>query len=219
MGLVWIPFLRSPRAVSPVPHIAFSVTPTAITILRVMQWMAVVLCCVSLAVALTWWNDSVVMEETATHLDGVVRRLNQANTNRAERMTRERLTLSADQIAAITRDVRFVNQLAEKRAFSWSRLLADLESTLPPHMALRTVQLNFQDSTVALHGSAAALQDIRTFMTNLEHHTAFRHAALASHRLEHQERQPSQASMAVPDTMQSERGVDFQLTVGYRPSW
>ncbi|HMW88347.1 MAG: PilN domain-containing protein [Nitrospira sp.] len=219
MGLAWIPFLRSPRAVSPVPHIAFSVTPTAITILRVMQWMAVVLCCVSLAVALTWWNDSVVMEETATHLDGVVRRLNQANTNRAERMTRERLTLSADQIAAITRDVRFVNQLAEKRAFSWSRLLADLESTLPPHMALRTVQLNFQDSTVALHGSAASLQDIRTFMTNLEHHTAFRHAALASHRLEHQERQPSQASMAVPDTMQSARGVDFQLTVGYRPSW
>ena len=219
MGLAWIPFLRSPRAVSPVPHIAFSVTPTAITILRVMQWMAVVLCCVSLAVALTWWNDSVVMEETATHLDGVVRRLNQANTNRAESMSRERLTLSADQIAAITRDVRFVNQLAEKRAFSWSRLLADLESTLPPHMALRTVQLNFQDSTVALHGSAASLQDIRTFMTNLEHHTAFRHAALASHRLEHQERQPSQASMAVPDTMQSARGVDFQLTVGYRPSW
>ena len=49
VGLVWIPFLRSPSAVSPVPHIAFSVTPTAITILRVMQWMAVVLCCASLS--------------------------------------------------------------------------------------------------------------------------------------------------------------------------
>ncbi len=220
VGLVWIPFLRSPSAVSPVPHIAFSVTPTAITILRVMQWMAVVLCCASLAVAFTWWNDSVVMEETATHLDKAVQRLNQANTSRAERMTRERLTLSADQIATITRDVRFVNQLAEKRAFSWSRLLADLETTIPPHMALRTVQLNFQDSTVALHGSAASLQDIHTFMTNLEHHAAFRHAALASHRLEHQESQPaggSQASMATPDTVHSARGVDFQLTVGYRP--
>ena len=93
VGLVWIPFLRSPSASSPVPHVVFSVTPAAITILRVMQWMAVVVCCTSLAVAFTWWNDSVVMEETATHLDGVVQRLNQANTSRSESMTRDRLTL------------------------------------------------------------------------------------------------------------------------------
>ena len=75
---------------------------------------------------------------------------------------------------------------------------------------------------MALHGSAASLQDIHAFMTNLEHHAAFWHAALASHRLEHQESQQaraSQASMATPDTMQPGRGVDFQLTVGYRPSW
>ncbi len=221
VSVAWVPFLRSPSASRSMPYITLSITPTAIAILRVMQWMAVVLCCASLAAALKWWSDSVVMEETATHLDGVVQRLNQANTSRAERMTRERLTLSVEQIATITREVRFVNQLAEKRAFSWSRLLADLETTIPPHMALCTVQLNFQDSTVALHGSAASLQDIHTFMTNLEQHAAFRHAALASHRLEHQEGQSSrasQASMATPDTMQSARGVDFQLTVGYRPS-
>ena len=221
VSVAWVPFLRSPSASRSMPYITLSITPTAIAILRVMQWMAVVLCCASLAAALKWWSDSVVMEETATHLDGVVQRLNQANTSRAERMTRERLTLSVEQIATITREVRFVNQLAEKRAFSWSRLLADLETTIPPHMALRTVQLNFQDSTVALHGSAASLHDIHTFMTNLEQHAAFRHAALASHRLEHQESQParaSQASMATPDTLQPARGVDFQLTVGYRPS-
>ena len=221
ISVAWVPFLRSPNPSRPMPHVTLSITPTAITILRVMQWMAVVLCCASLAAACTWWNDSVVMEETATHLDKAVQRLHQANTSRAERMTRDQLTLSLEQIATITREVRFVNQLAEKRAFSWSRLLADLETTIPPQMALRTVQLNFQDSTVALHGSAASLHDIHTFMTNLEQHAAFRHAALASHRLEHQESQParaSQASMATPDTLQPARGVDFQLTVGYRPS-
>jgi len=173
VGLAWSPFLRSQSATNPVPHFALSVTPAAITILRVMQWMAVVVFCASLAVAFKWWNDSGVMEETATHLDGVVQRLNHANASRSEGMTRERLTLSVDQIATIKRDVRFVNQLAEKRTFSWSRLLADLETTIPPHMALRTVQLNFQDSTVALHGSAASLQDIHTFMTNLEHQRRF----------------------------------------------
>lgn len=220
VGLAWIPFLRSSSTCSPVPHLALSVTPAAITILRVMQWLAVVACCASLIAAFKWWNDSVVMEETAIRLEGVVQRLNQANTRQLDSLTRERLTLSADQIATITRDVRFVNALAEKRAFSWSRLLADLETTIPPHMALRTVQLNFQDSTVALHGSAASLQDIHTFMTSLDHHAVFRHAALASHRLEHQESQPSrtsQAGVATPDTAQSAPGVEFQLTVGYRP--
>jgi hypothetical protein len=158
VGLAWFPFLRSPSASSPVPHVVFSVTPAAITILRVMQWMAVVVCCTSLAVAFTWWNDSVVMEETATHLDGVVQRLNQANTSRSESMTRDRLTLSLDQIATIKRDVLFVNRLAEKRAFSWSRLLADLETTIPPHMALRTVQLTLSglDGGASRIGGVAA---------------------------------------------------------------
>ena len=86
-----------------------------------------------------------------------MRRLNQANTNRAERMTRERLTLSADQIATITRDVRFVNQLAEKRAFSWSRLLADLETTIP-HIwpSYRSIELSGLDRGASRIGGVAA---------------------------------------------------------------
>lgn len=116
----------------------------------------------------------------------------------------------------------FVNQLAEKRAFSWSRLLADLETTLPPRMALRTVRLNFQDAMVTLPQMAASLQDINTFMTSLEHHAAFRHAALVSHRLEQQESQQarplrvSETEQTMPPTA---RGVEFQLTVVYRPSF
>ncbi len=220
VGLRGSPFLRSQGTSSPVPHLALSITPPATKLLNVMQWVAVVVCCASLALTLKWWNDSVVMEATATHLDRVVQRLNHANTSRSESMTRERLTLSMDQIAAIQHNVLFVNQLAEKRAFSWSRLLADLEATIPPQMALRTIQLNFQDSTIALHGSAASLQDLHAFMSNLEHHTAFRHATLASHRIVHPEShplRPSQTNPAELDTLRSAPSVDFQLAVGYRP--
>lgn len=202
------------------PSLPFSITPTAVILLHVLQWMAVIIVVVSVWLAVSWWNDSIEMEETATHLDGVVQRLNHTNVSRSKNMTREGLTLSGDQIATIKHDVQFVNQLAEKRAFSWSRLLADLETTIPPRMALRTIQLNFQDSTVALHGSASSLQDIHAFMSNLEHHAAFRHATLASHRIEHQESQPARPSEASPvglDTARSARGVDFQLAVGYRP--
>lgn len=193
-----------------------------IRVMSHLQWLAVVVAVAASVLAVKWWQESVVMEDTAAHLDRVVTRLHHANARLSEDMIREQLTLSPDEIATVKREVVFVNELTEKRGFSWSRLLADLETTLPLHMALHTVRVNFHDSTIALHGSAASLQEVQTFVARLEQHAGFRHATLASHRLEH----PDTPQPHSPQAIELERArspvagrVDFQLTVGYRPSF
>lgn len=221
-SLTWPCSLRSTTSRPLVPRSGFSITPRMIQVMGLLQWLAVVVALAASALAVKWWQESVVMEETATHLDRVVTRLHHANARLSEDMSREQLTLSPEQIATVKREVVFVNELTDKRGFSWSRLLADLEMTLPSHMALHTVRVNFQDSTIALHGSAASLHEVQTFMARLEQHAAFRHATLASHRLEHPDTSQAHSSQ----TIEVERArspvagrVDFQLTVGYRPSF
>lgn len=217
-----IPFVQDGRATNGLPPLVLRVTAANIAWGRTVQWVAMLVSLSALGLSARWWNDSLLLDETALRLESVGQRLSQANSRFSQAMVRENLTLSPDQMAAITQEVRFVNQLSEKRSFSWSRLLGDLEATMPPQVALRSVQLNFQDATVSLHGAAPALQDVNSFMTRLEQHEAFRHAALASHRLEQQTsqqvRQP-QAAGTKQDRPEAERGVEFQMTVVYRPSF
>ncbi len=219
-SLTWPCAWRSTTSRPLVSRSGFSITPLVIRLVCLLQGVAVVVVLGASALAVRWWHESVVMEDTAIHLDRVVERLQHANARLSDAMTREQLTLSPEQIATVKREVVFVNELTDKRGFSWSRLLADLEMTLPAHMALHTVRVNFHDSTVALHGSAASLHEVQTFMARLEQHAAFRQATLASHRLEH----PDTPQAHAVHTIEAEQArlpvagrVDFQLTVSYRP--
>ncbi len=221
-SLNWPSAWRSTPSRPLVSRSGFSITPLVIRVVRLLQWVAVVVVLGASALAVKWWHESMVMEDTAIHLDRVVERLQHANARLSNDMTRAHLTLSPEQIATVKREVVFVNELADKRGFSWSRLLADLEMTLPSPVALHTVRVNFQDSTVALHGSAASLHDVQTFMARLEQHAAFRQATLTSHRLEPPDTPQAHAVHSIevePARIPVAGKVDFQLTVGYRPSF
>ena len=59
-------------------------------------------------------------------------------------------------LSAITdlarKDVRFVNQLAEKRGFLWTQLLSDLEEAVPAGISIRTIHRDEKTSTITIDG-------------------------------------------------------------------
>ncbi|MEW6246279.1 MAG: PilN domain-containing protein [Nitrospirota bacterium] len=168
----------------------------------------------SLTTAGWWWWESRTIEEAAVRYETAAERTKELNRRFAERMQQDRLTLSPQQIAKITREVTFANQLADKRAFSWARLLSDLEEALPPRVSVSSVRLNFQESTVALHGTAPTLRDLTALVDRLQSHGAFRNATLADHHVQ----KKREGSTGHARTSGSE-GVEFNLTVVYRPAF
>ncbi len=176
-----------------------------------VQWVqrALFLGSVAVFAVVGWWGwDSRAVEEEADRYEQSALRAERATKEFTERMRQDRLAFSQEQVATIREQVAFANQLSEKRGFSWTTLLSDLESTLPPHVALATIKLNFQDSAIVLEGTAVRLQDINRFVTQLHAHPAFRQAVLDRHETR-RERAEEQAAGDVP--------IEFALSVRYHP--
>jgi Tfp pilus assembly protein PilN len=134
-----------------------------------------------------WWEETRAIEEQAERLAAATTRSESLTGQLKAQMTRDALMMSPEEIARIKMDVVFLNQLAEKRAFSWVQLLSDLEATLPLPIAISSVKVNFQESTVALNGVAQDLSSLNMFVMNLQKHEAFRKAVLANHHVHEDE--------------------------------
>ena len=96
---------------------------------------------------------------------------------------REGIDLSAEALKRLPSDVELANQLLEKRTFSWTKFLTELEQTIPPRLALNSVRLDQAGTTVRLTGTAAALEDITAFTVGLQDHATFKDPILAQHRV------------------------------------
>lgn len=178
---------------------------------RVVQWIqrALVLSSIVAFAVVGWWAwDSRAVDETAAAYERSVERMEQAMKRFVEQMQQDRLVFSQEQVAMIREQVAFANQLSEKRSFSWTKLLSDLEATLPPHVALVNIKLDFQESAIVLEGTALRLQDVNTFITQLHAHRAFRHAVLDRHEARH-ERTENDAG--------GTDALEFRLSVRYLP--
>jgi Tfp pilus assembly protein PilN len=201
------------------PHLAMAVTAPTIHVVRLLQWMltSVILC--TFALSLWWWDQSARINETALQVEHAAERVNEANQHAKQTLIHAGLTLSAQQLTTIKRNVAFVNQLADKRAFSWARLLGDLEKAVPPRVAVQAVRLNFQDSTVSLSGVARTLHDINLFIEGLQRHPSFRNAALSDHHDVHQPGSVRIGGGPAGNETETGTGIVFQMTVLYRPSY
>lgn len=167
-----------------------------------------------------WWIlNSGSVEELATGYEQAKRRTESMTGTFKAQMERDQLTFSQEQVALIREEVAFAKQLSDKRSFSWTQLLNDLEETLPPHVALGSIKLNDQESSIVMEGVAEQLQDVNEFIQRLHVHRAFNQAVLDKHEM----RQDSSSDRAGDSWVAEGAGpsrrqyLEFRLAVRYRP--
>ena len=181
----------------------------------------------SFGVAFWCWRESQPLEENAVRYELSTARVQELNRQFADQMVRDGLTLTTEQMTTLVREVKFANQLAENRVFSWTGLLSDLEEAVPPRVSISSVTLNFKESTILLNGAVRALPDLTALVNSLESHSKFRKVVLSQHRVH---APPSGGATAASQPSgtdatnkmigkEGSRQVDFSLTVAYHPAF
>ena len=174
---------------------------------------------VALVMAGWWsWNSGSVEDLASSYEQAKARTESLASAFKAK-MQQDQLIFGQEQVARIREEVAFANQLSDKRSFSWTLLLNDLEETLPPRVSLASIKLNDQESTIVMEGVAERLQDVNEFIQHLQTHRAFNQALLDKHEM----RQDS-ANGRGGDSWTGEgpgpsrhQYLEFRLAVRYRP--
>lgn len=204
-----------PAALSGIPSVRLSVAPSTIRVVRLAQWVLSGILAIACALAGWWWWDSHLLEDEAARYVLATTRTEELNRQFTAQMQREQLTLTSQQMATIKQDVAFINQLADKRAFSWTQLLSDLEEALPPATSIGKIQLNMKESMVTFDGLAARMQDVHALMVSLQTRPAFSHPVLHHHKIVEAERAHTRQDDGGGVESPAPVGVEFSLTVTY----
>jgi hypothetical protein len=199
-----------------VPSLRLAIAPPLVSTLRALQWSLIGLTVLSIGFSGWWWLESQDDVAMAERYEAAAARTDVLNRQFEAQLAREGLTLPGDQIAMVQGKIAFANILSEKRAFSWTRLLSELEETVPAHVSIGSVKLDFQQSKVVLDGLARNLQDVNVFVQTLQHHRAFQKAVLAKHEI-HKGREGEAAAMPIEGGADiASHGIEFTLAVEYR---
>jgi Tfp pilus assembly protein PilN len=179
---------------------------------RLGQWGLSLLAVAAAGIAAWAWWASLDLTEEAYRYQQAAERVQRSAQQLVADSKVVGLELSDKQTGILAREASFANQLLEKRAFSRTRFLGDLESTLPPRISIGSVALNFKDSTITLNGAARTFKDLTTFVDGLERHPAFSNVVLSNHRIK--ESKDERKHGAAPDS--GIQTVEFTLTVIYQ---
>lgn len=79
-------------------------------------------------------------------------------------------------------DVAFVNRLVEKRMFSWTQFLSELEQAVPTGVGVLSIRLDPNSAVIQLAGAAHAFEDVTAFVTVLQNHPHFYDPVLTQHQ-------------------------------------
>jgi len=196
------------------PRLRLAFTSPWVCWIRVAQWSLCTLTATALGCAVWAWRESRTLEEQAHQYEQATKRMQMLTRQLVDEARRTGLELSDEQSSVLAREIVFANQLLEKRAFSWTRFLGDLESALPPRISIGSVALNFKDSTITLNGAARTFKDLLALIDGLEHHESFSNVVLSNHRIK--EAKPGEARKPSPASESGIHSVEFTLTVNYR---
>lgn len=200
-------FTKRPPARSGIPLAKLSVEPSVIRAMRGTQWgLSGLLICSGLLAG--WmWSKKYAVDEEATRYTMAAERTDALNQQFKAQLEHDQLTFSPAQIAEIQQEVQFVNQLAEKRGFSWIQLLHDLEEALPAGTSIGKIQRDVKTSTIAIDGRATSMSALNTLMSTLQGRSSFRLPVLHHHTFID--------SHHADGAGHGGAGVEFSLTVQY----
>jgi hypothetical protein len=207
-------FSRQQRV--PIMHLSFQ--SPAIAVVRLMQWALSLIALTSLGFAVSFLQESRSLDEQSDYYEQALTRQHRVTQLLTEDMARAGLTLTDEQINSMRKEIAFANQLTEKRDFSWTEMLYNLEEVMPPHVSINSVHLNFQDSTIQLQGTVKTIQDLDALVTKLNEAGTFSRVGLTEHSIRTNVG-PARRSTEAVEADQSERraanAIDFTLTVTY----
>lgn len=214
----WIVRARPQRkgAVPLPPQLMLTWVPPEVPLLRGAQGGLIGLILLCVGVSVWWWDESRTLNETAERFEAGIARTEIINRQFEASLKRESLTLPGDQIALIQGKIAFANQLTEKRSFSWTRLLSELEETVPAQVSVGSVKLDFHQSRIMLDGVAASLQDVNAFVHALQHHQAFHGAVLVKHEERKKQQATSVNQASGRESIGNGSRIEFSLAIEYR---
>lgn len=205
--------IKSPAACE-LPSLNLPLAARGFELVRVVEWGMALVIAGALASAAWFWLDSRRLDAEAVRYEQAKERVQEINRHFVEQAGLAGINVSETRIKSLPREVAFANQLLEKRAFSWTRFLSDLEEAVPHHISISSVTLNFKDNTITLNGAALSLKDLTALVSSLENHPAFKEVVLSQHRLQEEEATASGSKSVAKEKL---RRIDFSLSVAYRP--
>jgi hypothetical protein len=174
-----------------IPSQLFSLVSRHMRVAQRIQW-GLVFFCMGAGLLAGWmgWESRLIEEEVSRYATA---------TGRTE--------LLNQQVTAQLEQGR-LTQLAQKRRFSWTQLLHDLEETCPPGIAIGKIQRDAHAATMMISGHAASMGELQALMSQLQTRSAFRRPVLHHHQL---------ADSSSPEGAAERDGgrVEFSVTVEY----
>jgi len=140
--------------------------------------------CIGLLLSIAWslWQG-VLLYEQSQIIETELERVRQLDQMVIAEARKEGIDLSEGALKRLSSEVDLANQLLEKRTFSWTTFLGELEQTIPPRLALTSIRLDQAGKTVQLTGTAMDLEEITAFTVGLQNHATFKDPVLAQHRV------------------------------------
>ncbi len=84
----------------------------------------------------------------------------------------------------LVKDLTAMSGLMEARKISWTRLLTSVEAVVPVGVALKHVEFNPKDSTLAMNGTARSPESLRNLVVAMEKSASFKAPFLKHQSLE-----------------------------------
>ncbi|MBK9307846.1 MAG: PilN domain-containing protein [Nitrospira sp.] len=130
------------------------------------------------------WNlaQAVATYQECRMIEDQLQRVRQQDLDFIAEATHERVDLSDQAVSRLSFEIELANQLLQKRTFSWTKFLTELEQTVPSRLALNSVRLDQAGTMVRVTGAAMTLEDVTAFTVGLQDHAMFKDPILAQHR-------------------------------------
>ncbi len=163
-----------------------------------LRWLLIGIC-ILLVIMICWDLRHVALtHQESLAIRAELDRVRQQDLNLITEARHDDVDLSDEALKRLSSEVELANQLLEKKNFSWTQFLSELERAIPPHVVLSSVRLDQAGTTVRLLGTAASLEDVTALTTGLQDHATLKNPILAQHRVG------------------SNGAVEFDVTLQYR---
>jgi Tfp pilus assembly protein PilN len=145
--------------------------------------MALAALSVVLIVALLWEAAHIVLVTwEAREIQAALARVQAQDKQVVDEARAKGVDLSDQMMLQLPNEVALANQIIEKRSFSWTRFLSELEQAIPSHVAISSIRLDPGSLVIHLTGTAVGLEDVTTFTVALQDHPTFKNPVLGQHR-------------------------------------
>lgn len=167
-----------------VPHVHINLSAPGTNHLRLAQFGLILLTVGALTLTASFWWLGSTLNQQIDALEAKVSTIKAANEQLVAQAKTTGFNLSHEAIRKIPPQVTFVKQVRERVGFSWTQLLTDLETAIPPDITMNSVSLDEKTDTILLQGSATSLPDLNQLIHQLDKHTAFQNVMLSQHAYE-----------------------------------